>query len=416
TADADSLHVRFADESVCIGGPLPAQSYLNIPAVVSAAEVTDAEAIHPGYGFLAENAHFAEVCASCNIGFIGPTPDAIKGMGDKISAKRLMRKIGVPVIPGSEGPLTDDKEAIKIARSIGYPVLVKAAAGGGGRGMRVAHTDVSLSSAVLTARAEAEAAFGNPEVYLEKYFDEPRHVEVQVFGDRYGTVLHLNERDCTIQRRHQKLIEEAPSPALSPDARRRMGEAAVKVAETVKYSGAGTVEFLLDKDGKFYFMEMNTRLQVEHGVTEMVLGIDLVKEQLRVASGERVGLPRRPMDFRGHCIECRINAEDPANNFAPSPGKIVALHLPGGPGIRVDTHIYSEYHVPPFYDSLLAKVMAHGRDRAESIARMRRALGEFVIEGIKTNISFQREVVGSEVFQSGVYSTRFLEHFRLSEV
>jgi len=416
TADADSLHVRFADEAVCIGGPLPARSYLNIPAIISAAEITDAEAIHPGYGFLSENAHFAEVCESCKIAFIGPSPDAIRGMGDKIAAKRLMRKIGVPVIPGSEGPVADDKEAIKIARSIGYPVTIKASGGGGGRGMRVAHTDVSLSSAFLTASAEAEAAFANPEVYIEKYFAEPRHVEIQILGDKHGQVVSLNERDCTIQRRHQKLLEESPSPALTPEVRREMGEAAIKVAQAVKYSNAGTIEFLVDRDKKFYFMEMNTRLQVEHGVTEMALAIDLVKEQLLVASGEKMTLPQHPMEFRGHCIECRVNAEDPRNNFAPSPGKIVALNLPGGPGIRVDTHIYSEYSVPPYYDSLLAKVMALGRDREEAIRRMHRALGEFVIEGIKTNIPFMREVVDSESFRGGVYSTRFLEHFRLSEV
>jgi len=416
TADADSLHVRFADDAICIGGPMPAKSYLNIPSIISAAEITDAEAIHPGYGFLSENAHFAEVCESCKIAFIGPTPDAIRGMGDKIAAKRLMRKIGVPVIPGSEGPVTDDKEAIKIARSIGYPVIIKASGGGGGRGMRVAHTDVSLSNAFLTASAEAEAAFANPEVYIEKYFAEPRHVEIQVLGDKHGQVVSLNERDCTIQRRHQKLLEESPSPVLTPEVRREMGEAAIKVAQAVKYSNAGTIEFLVDRDKKFYFMEMNTRLQVEHGVTEMALGIDLVKEQLLVASGEKMSLPQRPMEFRGHCIECRVNAEDPRNNFAPSPGKIVALNLPGGPGIRVDTHIYSEYSVPPYYDSLLAKVMALGRDREEAIRRMHRALGEFVIEGIKTNIPFMREVVDSESFRGGVYSTKFLDHFRLSEV
>ena len=416
TADSDSLHVRFADEAVCIGGPTGAQSYLNIPAIISAAEITDAEAIPPGYGFLSENAHFAEVCESCKIAFIGPTAEAIRAMGDKIAAKRLMRKVGVPVIPGSEGPVADEKEAVKIARGIGYPVLIKAAAGGGGRGMRVAHTDVSLSGAFMTARAEAEAAFGNPEVYLEKYFGEPRHVEIQVMGDRHGNVVHLNERDCTIQRRHQKLIEEAPCPVLTPDVRRRMGESAVKVASAVRYSNAGTIEFLLDRDHKFYFMEMNTRLQVEHGVTEMALGLDLLKTQLRSAAGEKLSLPKGPLEFRGHCIECRINAEDPRNNFAPSPGRILALNLPGGPGIRVDTHIYGEYRVPQYYDSLLAKLMAHGKDRAEAIARMRRALEEFVIEGIKTNIGFQREVMDSDVFQKGVYSTRFLEHFRLSEV
>jgi acetyl-CoA carboxylase biotin carboxylase subunit len=416
TADTDSLHVRFADEAVCIGGPLPAKSYLNIPAIISAAEVTDAEAIHPGYGFLAENAHFAEVCESCNVAFIGPTPDAIRMMGDKIEAKQLMRKIGVPVIPGSEGSVPDEKEAVKIARSIGYPVIIKAAGGGGGRGMRIAHTDVSLSSAFLTARAEAEAAFANPEVYIEKYFGEPRHVEIQLLGDKHGQVVHLNERDCTIQRRHQKLVEESPSPVLTPAIRKEMGDAAVRIGKAVKYTNAGTIEFLVDRDGTFYFMEMNTRLQVEHGVTETVLGIDLVREQLLVAAGEHMTLPAEPLGIRGAAIECRVNAEDPLHNFAPCPGRIQALHLPGGPGVRVDTHIYDGYTVPPYYDSLLAKVVTNGRDRNEAIARMYRALGEFVIEGIKTNIPFMREVVNSETFRRGVYSTRFLEHFRLTEV
>ena len=415
-ADANSLHVRFADEDVCIGGPLPSDSYLNMPAIISAAEISDAEAIHPGYGFLSENAHFAEVCQSCNIAFIGPSAESIRMMGDKIAAKKLMRKIGVPVIPGSEGPVNDEKEVIKVARHIGYPVVIKAAAGGGGRGMRVAHTDVSVSNAYLTARAEAEAVFGNSEVYLEKYFGEPRHVEIQIVGDRFGNYACLNERDCTIQRRHQKLIEESPSPVVSQDLRRKLGESAIKVAEAARYVNAGTVEFLVDRDNHFYFMEMNTRLQVEHGVTEMAMGVDLVKEQIAIAAGSKISLPRKNMEFRGHCIECRIIAEDPANNFAPSPGKIQALNIPGGPWIRVDTHLYSEYVVPPYYDSLIAKVMAHGRDRREAISRMRRALGEFVIEGIKTNIPFMREIVDSDVFQRGIYSTRFLEHFRLSQV
>lgn len=416
SADTDSLHVRFADEDVCIGGPLPANSYLNIPSIVSAAEITDAEAVHPGYGFLSENSHFAEVCESCKIAFIGPSADAIRVLGDKIAAKQKVRKLGIPVIPGSDGAVGDDKEAIKIARHIGYPVIIKATGGGGGRGMRVAHTDVSLSSGLMTARAEAEASFGNAAVYIEKYFNEPRHIEFQILGDTHGRIIHLNERDCTVQRRHQKLLEEAPSTRVSPDLRKRMGEAAIKIAEMVRYTNAGTVEFLVDQENRFYFMEMNARLQVEHGVTEMAMGIDIVKEQLLLASGEPMTLPRKPMEFRGHCIECRVNAEDPMKNFAPSPGTIQALHLPGGPGIRIDTHIYDGYQVPPFYDSLLAKVMAHGRDRNEAIARLYRALGEFVIEGVTNNISFMREVVGSETFKSGTYSTRFLEHFRLSEV
>jgi len=416
TADADSLHVRFADQAVCIGPPQAARSYLNIPSIISAAEVTDADAIHPGYGFLSENAHFAEVCRSCNIGFIGPSPESIQQMGDKINAKRLMRKAGVPVVPGSEGAIKDEKEAVKFARSIGYPVVIKATAGGGGRGMRVGHTDISVSNAFMTARAEAEAAFGNPEVYIEKYFDQPRHIEMQVVGDKYGNYTHLNERDCTIQRRHQKLVEEAPSPVLTPDIRKKMGESAIRAAESVKYSTLGTVEFLYDQDRKFYFLEMNTRLQVEHGVTEMVMGVDLVKEQINVAAGVKLSLPKKMMDFRGHCIECRILAEDPARNFIPCPGTIKALNLPGGPGIRVDTHIYNEYMIPPYYDSMIAKVMAHGRDRQEAVTRMMRALDEFIIEGIKTNIPFAREIIGSEVFQRGIFSTRFLEHFKLGEV
>lgn len=413
TADSDSLHVRFADEAVCIGGPMPAQSYLNIPAIISAAEVTDAEAIHPGYGFLAENAHFADVCRSCNIEFIGPSADSIRAMGDKIGAKRMMKKIGVPVVPGSDGPVTDDKEAIRIARQIGYPVLVKAVAGGGGRGMRVAHTDVSLSSAFMTARAEAEAAFGNSEVYIEKYVDDPRHVEVQVLGDQFGNVTHLNERDCTVQRHHQKLIEESPSPSLPQSVRSRMGDAVIRAAEAVKYYSAGTIEFMVDHDSRFFFIEMNTRLQVEHGVTELVMGVDLVKAQLAIAAGEKHGLPRKPFACRGHSIECRINAEDPRRNYAPSPGKIHALNLPGGPGVRVDTHIYDEYTVPPYYDSLIAKIMTHGKDRQEAIQRMRRALNEFVVEGIHTNAALQRAIIESDEFNKGTYSTRFLEHFRL---
>ncbi len=413
TADADSLHVRFADEAVCIGGPKPAQSYLNIPAIISAAEITDAEAIHPGYGFLAENAHFADVCRSCNIEFIGPSADSIRAMGDKIGAKKMMKKVGVPVVPGSEGAVADDKEAIRIARQIGYPVLVKAVAGGGGRGMRVAHTDLSLSSAFMTARAEAEAAFGNSEVYIEKYVDDPRHVEVQVLGDQSGSITHLNERDCTVQRRHQKLIEESPSPLLPQSVRSKMGDAVIRAAEAVKYYSAGTIEFMVDHDFRFYFIEMNTRLQVEHGVTELVTGVDLVKAQIAIAAGEKHGLPRKPFACRGHSIECRINAEDPGRNYAPSPGKIHALNLPGGPGIRVDTHIYDEYAVPPYYDSLIAKIMTHGKDRPEAIQRMRRALNEFVVEGIHTNAVLQRAIIESDEFNKGTYSTRFLEHFRL---
>jgi len=378
-ADRYSLHVRFADEAVCIGPGPSKDSYLNIPRIIAAAEITNAEAIHPGYGFLAENAMFAEICESSGIKFIGPTPDAIEAMGDKALAKETMRKAGVPVIPGSDGVVETLEEAREIANEIGYPIMLKAAAGGGGKGMRILNDESELENAWQTARAEAEAAFGNPAVYIEKFIERPRHIEIQILADEYGNVIHLGERDCSIQRRHQKLVEESPSPIVTPGLREAMGQAAVKGAKSVKYRNAGTIEFLVDKNGNFYFMEMNTRIQVEHPVTEMVYGIDIVREQIRIAAGEKLNIKQRQLKPNGHAIECRINAEDSYNGFRPSPGKITGLHFPGGFGIRVDSHIYQDYVVPPYYDSLIAKLIAHGRTRDEAIARMLRALEEFVI-------------------------------------
>ena len=407
-ADVDSLHIRYADEEVCIGPPEPSKSYLSIPSIISAAEVTDAEAIHPGYGFLAENAHFAEVCAECKIKFIGPSPDCIRKLGEKSIAKEIMRKAGVPIIPGSEGIVKDEKEAIKIAKHIGYPVIVKAAGGGGGRGMRIAHTDVSLANAFLTARAEAEASFGNPDVYIEKYIEEPRHIEFQIIGDEYGNIIQLGERDCTIQRRYQKLIEESPSPAITENLREYMARASLRGAKSVDYTSLGTIEFLLDKNNKFYFMEVNTRVQVEHPVTEFVTGVDLIKEQILIAAGEKLSIPRKELKLRGHAIECRINAEDPDRDFIPCPGKITAYHVPGGPGIRVDTHVYTEYKIPPYYDSLIAKLIVHGKDRSEAIARMEAALDEFVIEGVKTTIPFHKKILANPLFKRGEIHTEFI--------
>jgi acetyl-CoA carboxylase biotin carboxylase subunit len=408
-ADADCLHVRYADQAVCIGKGPSKLSYLSIPAIISAAEITDAEAIHPGYGFLAENAHFAEVCESCNIKFIGPTANTIRLMGDKIQAKETAKAAGVPLVPGSDGGVPDEKVALVLAKKIGYPVIIKATAGGGGRGMRVAHTDVSLVNAYQTARQESQAAFGNSEVYIEKYLEDPRHVEFQIMADEHGNVVHLGERDCSVQRRHQKLIEESPSPALNDELRKKMGQAAVALAKAANYFNAGTVEFLVDKHGDFFFMEMNTRIQVEHPVTEMVTGIDLVKEQLRVAAGEKLSIPVKELRLRGHAIECRINAEDPDKNFMPSPGKITHYHAPGGIGVRVDSHVYQEYTIPPFYDSMIAKLIVHGRDRNEAIDRMLRALDEFVIEGVKTTIPFQKRVLANQQFQKGLVTTSFIE-------
>jgi len=408
-ADADSLHVQFADEAVCIGpAPGPA-SYLNIAAIMSAAEITDVEAIHPGYGFLAENAHFAEICESCHITFIGPTPENIRLLGDKITAKDTMRKAGIPVIPGSKDVVTDKDEAIKIAKKIKYPVIIKAASGGGGRGMRIAHNDVRLVSSIITAQAEAEANFGNSSVYLEKYIEKPRHVEVQILGDKYNRIIHLGERDCTIQRRHQKLIEETPSPSIDNKLRRKITDTAIRAAKIVDYVNAGTIEFLLNNDGSFYFMEMNTRIQVEHTVTEMVTGIDLIKEQINIAAGKHIKYSQDDIKMQGSSIECRINAEDPENEFRPCPGKIEHLHIPSGRGVRVDSHVYSGYVIPSHYDSLIAKLIVHGKDRQEATKIMQRALGEFIIEPIKTTIPFHKSVLNNQQFIRGNYCTDFVE-------
>ncbi len=409
-ADRESLHVRFADEDVCIGPPPARDSYLNIPRIIAAAEVTGAEAIHPGYGFLAENAEFAEICERSDIVFIGPSAEHIRIMGDKAVARRTMAAIGVPTVPGSEGAIEDAGSALEIAREIGFPVLIKAAAGGGGKGMRVAQDADVFAAQLQMAQNEARAAFSDPSVYLEKYLARPRHIEIQVIGDGHGRIEHLGERECSIQRRHQKLIEESPSPALTPELRARMGEAAKKGAASIGYESAGTVEFLLDQDGSFYFMEMNTRIQVEHPVTELVTGVDLVKEQIRVAAGERLSLPKEwKAGLRGHAIECRINAEDPARNFAPSPGVITTFHPPGGPGVRLDTHAYAGYMVPPHYDSLVAKLLTYGASRDESIARMRFALESFVIQGIHTTAPFLLELMNDPDFLAGNVDTKFVE-------
>jgi acetyl-CoA carboxylase biotin carboxylase subunit len=407
-ADRESLHVRFADDDVCIG-PAPArESYLRIARIIAAAEITGADAIHPGYGFLAENAEFAETCTASNITFIGPTAQQIRVMGDKAAARKAMQDVGVPIVPGTPGPVADVDEALAFAKDIGFPVIIKAAAGGGGKGMRVAKSAEEFSRSFSMARSEAMSAFGNDDVYVEKYLSRPRHIEFQVMGDQHGNVLHLGERDCSIQRRHQKLIEEAPSPAVTPDLRERMGSDAVKGAKAIDYVGAGTIEMLLDEDGSYYFMEMNTRIQVEHPVTEMLTGIDLVKEQIRVAAGEELSFKELP-PLRGHVIECRINAEDPSRSFQPSPGRIDVYHPPGGPGVRLDTHVYAGYTVPPYYDSLLAKLIVQGRDRAEAIRRMQIALDAFIIEGVTTTTAFLGRVLSHEAFQRGVVDTKFLE-------
>jgi len=408
-ADRENLHVRFADDDVCIGPPPSRLSYLRIPNIIAAAEITGADAIHPGYGFLAESPEFAETCEASNIAFIGPTAEQIRLMGDKAAARKLAQEVGIPVVPGSKGAIQDPEEALSVAEGIGFPVIIKAAAGGGGKGMRVARDADAFLQAFSLARNEALAAFGSAEVYVEKYLDRPRHVEIQIMGDRHGKVVHLCERDCSLQRRHQKVIEEAPSPAVDQELRERMGGAAVRAAEKINYVGAGTVEFLLEPDGSFFFMEMNTRIQVEHPVTEMVTNFDLVKEQIRVAAGEHVDLHLKGSRVRGHAIECRVNAEDPFRNFQPSPGTITTFHPPGGPGVRVDTHIYSGYTVPPYYDSLLAKLVVHGRTRAEALARMHQALDSFIIEGITTNIPFLQRLVSHEAFQTGKVDTKFLE-------
>jgi len=409
-ADRDALHVRYADEDVCVGPYPSAASYLNISAIVSAAEITEADAIHPGYGFLSENAYFAEILHDCHIAFIGPSPEAMRKMGDKSLARRTVAAAGVPTVPGSPGPLESVDEALAFARKAGYPVILKASAGGGGRGMRVARDERELSGAYETARAEADKAFGSSEVYLEKYLDAPRHIEFQIFGDLHGNVQHLGERECSIQRRHQKLIEEAPSPVLTPELRSEMGAHAIAAAKAVHYTNAGTIEFLLDSQDRFYFMEMNTRLQVEHAVTEEVTGLDLVKEQIAVAAGKPLSFAGRELAPRGHAIEFRVNAEDPVS-FAPSPGKMTAFHVPGGIGVRVDTAAYQGYVIPPHYDSLVAKLIVNGRDRTEAISRARRALDFFVIEGIKTSIPMHRRILDDPDFVDGRLSTRFMERF-----
>ena len=415
-ADAETLHVRYADEHICIGPPPSSRSYLNIPAIISAAEITGADAIHPGYGFLAENPHFAEICESCKIKFIGPSAEAIHLMGDKVKARETMRKAKVPVIPGSENPVTDDKEAMVIARKIGYPVIIKAVAGGGGRGMRIVLSEIELSNAFATARAEAEASFGSPAIYIEKYLENPRHIEFQLLADEHRNIIQLGERDCTLQRRHQKLLEESPSVVLTPRIRREMARAAIAGARTIGYTNAGTIEFLLDKDKNFYFMEMNTRIQVEHPVTELVTGIDLVQEQIRIAMGEELrDIRSGDLEFNGHAIECRIYAEDWENNFAPCPGTITSHNVPGGPGVRVDTHVYSGYTIPHHYDSLLAKLIVYGRNRKEAISRMQRALDEYVIEGVKTTIPLHKKILREPAFLKGDFGTNFIEQMESKE-
>ncbi len=411
TADKDSLHVRFADEAVCIGKPQSADSYLNIPHIMAAAEITNADAIHPGYGFLAENANFSEICSQYNIKFIGPTPDMIRSMGDKITAKETMIKAGVPVIPGSDGLLQNHDEAKKLAKKMGYPVILKATAGGGGKGMRVVWEESEIEKAYNTAKAEAGAAFKNDGIYMEKFVEEPRHIEIQIAGDQFGTVCHLSERDCSIQRRHQKLVEESPSPFMTKELRQKMGEAAIKAASAINYESVGTIEFLVDKHRNFYFMEMNTRIQVEHGVTEEVINYDLVKEQIKIAAG--IPISGKNYEPQMHAIECRINAEDPYNDFRPSPGRITVLHTPGGHGVRVDSHIYAGYVIPPYYDSMIAKVIAVAQTREEAINTMERALSEYVIEGIKTTIPFHQQLMRNEQFRKGNFTTKFIESFHL---
>lgn len=411
TADKDSLHTRFADEAVCIGKAQSADSYLNIPHIMAAAEITNADAIHPGYGFLAENANFSEICAQYNIKFIGPTPEMIRAMGDKMTAKETMIKAGVPVIPGSEGLLESVDEAKKLAKEMGYPIILKATAGGGGKGMRVVWEESEIEKAYNTAKAEAGASFKNDGIYMEKFVEEPRHIEIQIAGDQFGTVCHLSERDCSIQRRHQKLVEESPSPFMTPELRQKMGEAAIKAASAINYESVGTIEFLVDKHRNFYFMEMNTRIQVEHGVTEEVINFDLVKEQIKIAAG--VPISGRNYEPEMHAIECRINAEDPYNDFRPSPGKITVLHTPGGHGVRVDSHIYAGYVIPPYYDSMIAKIITVAQTREEAINTMERALSEYVIEGVKTTIPFHLQLMRNEDFRKGNFTTKFIESFNL---
>ena len=411
TADKDSLHVKFADEAVCIGKPASADSYLNIAHIMSAAEITNADAIHPGYGFLAENSKFAKICADHGIKFIGPTPDMINSMGDKITAKETMIKAGVPVVPGFEGLLEGVEHAKQAAKEVGYPVILKATAGGGGKGMRVVWAESEIEKAFENAKTEAAASFKNDGIYMEKFVEEPRHIEIQVAGDQYGNVCHLSERDCSIQRRHQKLVEESPSPFMTDDLRQRMGDAAIKAAQAINYESVGTVEFLVDKHRNFYFMEMNTRIQVEHCVTEEVINYDLIKEQIKIAAGEKIsGKNYFPVM---HAIECRINAEDPYNDFRPSPGKITVLHTPGGHGVRVDSHVYAGYVIPPYYDSMIAKLISVAQTREEAIDTMHRALSEYVIEGVKTTIPFHLQLMQNEEFRKGNFTTKFLETFKM---
>ncbi|MEG4804691.1 acetyl-CoA carboxylase biotin carboxylase subunit [Microcoleus sp. ARI1-B5] len=411
TVDKHALHVQLADEAVCIGPPTSSKSYLNIPNIISAALTRNAAAIHPGYGFLAENARFAEICADHQITFIGPSPAAMRAMGDKSTAKETMQRVKVPTVPGSGGLLADEQEALSVARDIGYPVMIKATAGGGGRGMRLVREPSELPKLFSAAQGEADAAFGNPGLYLEKFIERPRHIEIQILADNYGNVIYLGERDCSIQRRHQKLLEEAPSPALTPKLREQMGHAAVAAAKSINYTGAGTVEFLLDKSGKFYFMEMNTRIQVEHPVTEMITGLDLIAEQIRIAQGEKLQIKQNQVVLSGHAIECRINAEDPDRNFRPHPGRISGYLPPGGPGVRMDSHVYTDYEIPAYYDSLIGKVIVWGRDRPTAIRRMKRALRECAITGVPTTLSFHQKILDSPEFLSGEVYTNFVEQF-----
>ncbi len=409
TVDRHALHVQLADEAVCIGEPSSNKSYLNIPNIIAAALTRNATAIHPGYGFLAENARFAEICADHEIAFIGPTPQAIRSMGDKSTAKETMQRVGVPTVPGSDGLLTDEKEALQLAAKIGYPVIIKATAGGGGRGMRLVKQEEELPKLFAAAQGEAEAAFGNPGVYLEKFIERPRHIEIQILADNYGNVIYLGERDCSIQRRHQKLLEEAPSPVMTQELREQMGTAAVKAAQSINYTGAGTVEFLVDQSGNFYFMEMNTRIQVEHPVTEMITGLDLIAEQIRIAQGDKLSVTQDQVKLRGHSIECRINAEDPDHNFRPHPGRISGYLPPGGNGVRIDSHVYTDYEIPPYYDSLIGKLIVWGPDRPTAILKMKRALREFAITGVPTTIGFHQKILDTPEFLRGEIYTNFVE-------